>query len=137
MKRTALLFALLCLSIAPIGCSSPSRPQDAPGGVALVENGKSDYVIVTAANASPSEKHAAAELQRFIREISGAELPIVTDAGNLQEHEIILGQNAHLKPAGVEIDFTKLGNEGFTIRTSDERLIIAGSALRGTICWPR
>jgi hypothetical protein len=133
MKRTALLFALLCLSIAPIGCSSPSRPQDAPGGVALVENGKSDYVIVTAANASPSEKHAAAELQRFIREISGAELPIVTDAGNLQEHEIILGQNAHLKPAGVEIDFTKLGNEGFTIRTSDERLIIAGSALRGTI----
>ena len=42
----------------------------------LTQNGKSAYSIVIAPGASPSERHGAEELQRFLEEISGARLPV-------------------------------------------------------------
>jgi len=99
----------------------------------LADNGPSDYVIVIGADASPSEKHAAAELQKFLKEISGAELQIVTDDAPMRPHEIILGENKHLKQLNTTIDMKKLGKEGFTIRTVPPHLVIVGSKLRGTM----
>jgi hypothetical protein len=46
----------------------------------LVQEGKSTYSIVISTDASPSEKHGAQELQKFLEEMSGARLPVVTDA---------------------------------------------------------
>jgi hypothetical protein len=40
----------------------------------LAQNGRSDYRIVIAEDASPSTKHAAEELQRFLKQITGAAL---------------------------------------------------------------
>jgi hypothetical protein len=99
----------------------------------IAENGKSDYRIVIGENASPSEKHGASELQMFLKEISGAEIPVVTDKTSAGDHEIILGDNDRLSNLGVNIDWNKLGDEGFTIRTVDGKLIIAGGKLRGTM----
>ncbi|MEW6359578.1 MAG: DUF4838 domain-containing protein [Planctomycetota bacterium] len=99
----------------------------------LAEKGKSDYVIVVGTDASPSEKYAAEELQRFLKEISGAELKIVTDEAEPQPKEIILGNNKHLQRLDAKIDFDKLGKEGFTIRTIPPHLVIAGGKLRGTM----
>ena len=45
----------------------------------LFRNGKSKYSIVLSTTASTSEQTAAEELQKYIREISGAELPIVNN----------------------------------------------------------
>jgi hypothetical protein len=39
----------------------------------LAQNGKSDYTIVISTEASPSERHAAEELQKFVEQISGAQ----------------------------------------------------------------
>jgi len=97
----------------------------------IAENGKSKYNIVIGENASPSEKHGANELQMFLKEISGAELPIATDKTPSGDHEIILGENSHLQKLGINID--TLGDEGFIIRTFDDKLIIAGGKLRGTM----
>jgi hypothetical protein len=47
----------------------------------LVDKGKSEYSITTGQDASPSEKPAAEELQRFLEEMSGARLRIVTANG--------------------------------------------------------
>jgi hypothetical protein len=99
----------------------------------LVENGKSDYRIVVGENASPSEKHGAVELQSFLKEISGVVIPVVTDKVSVSDHEIILGDNDHLRGLNLKIDFDKLGDEGFTICTVDEKLVIAGGKLRGTM----
>ena len=46
----------------------------------LVKNGKSDYKIYVSDKAIPSEKHAAAELQKYIYEISESKLPITNMA---------------------------------------------------------
>lgn len=99
----------------------------------LTTDGKSDYRIVISDNASPSEKHAANELQEFLRQISGAKLPIVTDEVERQPKEIIIGNNKHLAQLGVKIHFDKLGDEGFSIKTVDDSLVIAGGRLRGTM----
>ena len=45
----------------------------------LADAGKSDFRIVIAADAGPSTQYAAKELQSFLKQISAAELPIVTD----------------------------------------------------------
>lgn len=106
-----------------------------PAGQQLVlaDDGRSDFVIVVGRGASPSEKHAAQELQQFFAQITGVRLPIRDDSGPVGPNEIILGDNAHLRKLGVKVDFKALGNEGFTIRTVPPHLVIAGGRLRGTM----
>ena len=103
------------------------------GHLVIADGGKSNWRIVISNEASPSEKHAAKELKRFLNEISGAALAIVTDETPVSNNEIILGDNAHLRQVKTEIDFDKLGHEGFTIRTVGPQLVIAGGKLRGTM----
>ena len=45
----------------------------------LFHNGKSNYRIVISAEASTSEQTAARELQQYINQVSGVELPVTTD----------------------------------------------------------
>jgi hypothetical protein len=99
----------------------------------VIEKDMSDWQIVISGNASISEKYSASELQKFLKEISGAELPVGTDGMPFTRHEIILGDNLHLRKLGVKIEFEKLGDEGFTIRTVGDHMIIAGGRLRGTM----
>jgi len=105
----------------------------ANGKLVIADGNASDYRIVLSSEASPSEGHAANELQAFLKEISGAELPIVTDGTQLDSREIILGDNAHLRSLSTKVDWDKLGKEGFTIQTVGENLVIAGGRLRGAI----
>ncbi len=105
----------------------------AKAGVTLVTQGKSDYRIIVPTNAIPSERYAAEELQRYLEKISGARLPIATDAQPAGGREILLGDNAHLRKLAAKIDFQKLGTDGFTLRTEGQRLIIAGGRPRGTL----
>ena len=59
-------FGLLC-ALAVSGLAANIR---------LVENGKSNYAIAIAPDASESERHGAEELQKFLEEMSGARQPI-------------------------------------------------------------
>ena len=80
----------------------------------LAETGRSAYRIVVAKNASPSVEYAAEELQMFLARMTGAELPIVSDREQLMEREIIIGDNAHLRQAGIALDISSLGTESAT-----------------------
>lgn len=121
MKKTLVLLVLLAIGL----------PANA--GLTLAAKGKSPYRIVIAADAIPSERYAAEELQRYLEKIAGARLPIVSDAGRPASREILLGDNAHLRKLGWEIGTDKLGAEGFILRTDGDRLIIAGGKPRGTL----
>ena len=99
----------------------------------LAQNGRSDYRIVVAEDASPSTRHGANELQKYLKQMTGAVLPIASDQAPLESHEIVLGNNAHLEKIRVEIEFTSLGREGYVIRTVGNHLVIAGGDLRGNM----
>lgn len=116
----------------------------------LVENGASNWHIMISSQAIPSERYAAKELQVFLKEISGADLiiieydvldayPLTDKKGglNTNQPEIIIGNNKRLEKLlehfKIKIDFDKLGEEGFIIKTIGPHLVIAGGRPRGTL----
>ena len=81
----------------------------------LFQNGKSKYRIVVSAEASTSEQTAARELQQYIRQISGAQLPITSDL-KAKGPKIIVGYNDRVAElTGAEKPDTN--DESFTYRS--------------------
>jgi Domain of unknown function (DUF4838)/Glycosyl hydrolase family 67 N-terminus len=98
----------------------------------IADQGKSDYAIRLCAGSTPAERHAAEELQRFLKEIAGAELPI-REAGALPEHAILVGRDAEAERLVPGVDWAKLGDEGLVVRTAGPHLLLAGGRPRGTL----
>jgi hypothetical protein len=61
-----------------LACGGWGAPPAAGAEAFLVRDGQPQAEIVVAAKPTRTAKLAAAELQRFIRQISGAVLPLVT-----------------------------------------------------------
>jgi hypothetical protein len=123
---------LFCAQLAfPLALASPAT--SAAPGLTLAARGASSYRIIIPANPLPSERYAAEELQRYLEQISAANLPILTDTDRPGSREILLGDNAHLRQLGLNLDFDKLGTDGFSLLTKNNRLIIAGGKPRGTL----
>ena len=101
--------------------------------VTLVDHGRSSYSICISSSASASEQRAAAELQRFVEEISGARLPIVKDTQKPKGDLVLVGDSKALQALHAGIEFDKLGTESFVLKTSGRHLIIAGAHQRGTL----
>lgn len=101
--------------------------------IRLTDKGKSPYRIVIPENPTVYERKAALELTSFISRISGASLPVVADTGILAPFEIILGNNRHLKLAGIRIGFDELGTDGYVIKEKGDHLAIAGGSEKGTL----
>lgn len=95
----------------------------------LADDKKTSYVIVYRKDHSESEQTAVDELQKYLKMLSGADFPIVTDDTPKAEREIVVGFCA--RPGCKEVK--KLGDEGFTIRTDGKRLLILGSEVRGAL----
>jgi len=99
----------------------------------LVDDGRTAYRIVIAADAVEGVKLAAAELQRVIRKATGAQMPIDTlaDAKTLtpEQKVIVLGQNAFTRSLGISL--AKARPESFVIRTVGRALVIAGHDTAG------
>ncbi|HIC70307.1 MAG TPA: hypothetical protein EYO90_12385, partial [Candidatus Latescibacteria bacterium] len=79
-----------------------------------------DFQIVIAAAATDVEGRAAGELQKYMREITGVEFPIVADSAPRRDREILLGRNRRLDELGIVVDWQALAEDGFTIRTEGE-----------------
>ncbi|MBT3377201.1 MAG: DUF4838 domain-containing protein [Lentisphaerae bacterium] len=99
----------------------------------LSEDGRTDYVIVTPLEPSPSVVRAASELQAFLGQITGAVYRIVTEKAPIREHEIVLGAPRRLAARGVTIDIPALGPEGYVLKTIEGTLVVAGSDVRGVM----
>jgi hypothetical protein len=99
----------------------------------LANKGQSPYQIIIAAEAIQSERYAAEELQRYLEKIAGARLPILKDTEPIRPQEVLLGDNAHLRKLTPDLNLTKLGPDGFVLRTDRGNLIIAGGKPRGTL----
>lgn len=105
----------------------------APSGVVLVENGRSRHTIVIPRDAIAAERRAAEELQQFLEQISGARLPVVTDAQTPRGPLILLGRSRLLDRLRLRVPFEQLGAEGFLLKTAGRHLVIAGGRPRGTL----
>ena len=113
MKIPSILFPLLLASVAH-GAST----------VPLVVDGKPAAEIVLAADASPSVKTAAAELQKHLKAMSGASLPIVSEPTPDVANHIYVGESDWTRKLGFSLEGIK--NDGFKIFAEDNHVIVAG-----------
>ncbi len=97
----------------------------------LAKDKNTDYRIVVSESAPVSDLHAAGELAGFLREISGAVFPVVTDAEPPADKEILVGLSKRTEKYLRRME--PLRNEGCYIRTDYQRLVLAGKGTRGTL----
>ncbi len=102
---------LLCLTAAP---------DDGPA-LTVVRDGKTDWVIVLPQGATAPVRHGAEEIQKHLKMMTGAELPIVEPKGAQPGSPILL-----------RLDET-LGSESFRIDTTPAGITISGDARRGLL----
>lgn len=120
------------ISLVALALLAPRAAGETPKSL-LADGARSDYRIVIAADAPPSTRYAAEELQNYLAKITGARLPIVADATAPQEREILVGRSRRLDSLGLKLDMASLGREGYVLRTVGPRLVIAGGEPRGTL----
>lgn len=116
-------FLILVLGAGP-SCHSP---------VLLSDGLHSDYRIVIPADAKPDEIHAAEVFRKYFKDITGINLPVVSDEEPPADGEIVIGNSVRhqLLNAGLALD--SLGTDGFFILTEKDRLFISGLTPRGTL----
>ena len=103
------------------------------GDLELSAGGKSSYRIVVGLGGSVQDHHAAEVLQRYLKEISGAELPIINDDNVLGDREIVIGCNRHVDLLDARLGREPFGEEAFRIKTVGKHLVIVGGSPRGVL----
>ncbi len=100
--------------------------------VYIVEDGKSDYYIVTEDNHDECIDTAVTELQNYIEKICGVKLPAVTE-NELPDGAaaVTLGETAISDT--VNFDYDSIGEDGFLLYCDGENFIIRGEDSRGTL----
>lgn len=99
----------------------------------LFEKGKTDYQIALVEDASESEKWAATELQHWLKELSGAEFPIVT-ATQSDLPQIVVGYRpCVVKFFGCPDVRPEVNDESFTYGNVGPNIYIWGGQARGTM----
>lgn len=97
----------------------------------LFRNGKSGYQIVISTEASTSEQTAARELQQYICQVSGVELPLTSDL-KTSGRSIYVGYNERVAALTGAQEPDK-DDESFTYRIIGHDLLIWGGSQRGTM----
>ena len=121
--RKGITLGVLLLAI---GCAHVDILPVKPNALVIAEDGEARMTIVVSSDASPATRYAAEELQRFLGEMTHAEIPLTTDDAPPAPSEIWVGESKRLHNANILIDYEILGNEGYVIRTRDPHIFIAG-----------
>ena len=114
-----------------IGKSIQSTRQKLP----IVENNRSNYVVILNSGASASEHYAANKLVQYIRDSTGISLPVKEGVNGISGSDkmIILGCGDVSRSLGIKPDPEVLGEQGFLIETVKNSLVIAGTRGAGTL----
>jgi len=106
----------------------------AAGTIALSEQGRSSYVIVVPEDVIPAEQTAAEQLQKYLKEITGAELKIKSEkVVSDSTPQILVGAGERVKKLLPQQNWDALGRDGIVIKTEGRNLILAGGRPRGTL----
>ena len=116
--------ALILLFVSP----GTLLAQASASAVTLAHKSEARAVIVVGQDPGPVVRFAAGELTRKLNAITGADFQIVTHLPK-DSPAIVLGDQPATRAAG--IDVSELKRDGYVIRTSDQRIYIAGRDDRG------
>lgn len=123
--------AIIILAVARMAFAAPEQ------GPELVRDGKALAVIVTSPELpTGSDLAAARELQNYLKQITGAELPLYYGGGKPDGDVsyIVVGKHHPIMQAALlsEPDVPNLGEDGFVIRTAENHILLAGNGRYGS-----
>lgn len=122
---------LMALAIGLLAIGTSTAIAD----VSLVKNGKTQWQIVSPSRDGSNTEWAAAELQKYLLQISDCKLPIGTQERRFKP-AIIVGLRDSLSEKDQKLlPPRKEGFDGFAIAISEkpERIVIAGDNVPGTV----
>lgn len=97
--------------------------------IPLAKDGKTIAEIIIDKKSDKVIKFAATELQRWVKDISGAKLPIVNKSGKMK-YKIYLQVN----PTSFKADLKKMqGNDGYAVRQQGNNLYLFASKSKGVL----
>src|SRR5438874_918674 len=120
--RVMLWLMLVCTLVA-----ATARADEPP--ITIVREGKSDYVIAIPEMASAAETLAAGELKAYVKQMSGAELPVVRGE-TPRAHTIRIQRSATVRNGG----HVRPENDAFAIEVKlDGRAVLSGAGDRAVL----
>ncbi len=115
----AVLFCVACSS-ARAEWTNTLKPLGRPAGhVKIVKRGQLQGGIQLPAQPTPQETNAAVELQHWVKEMTGATLPI--NAGSSRHAVLLIRTDA------------SLGDEGYAIAIEHGKVVLSGGKTRGVV----
>ena len=101
--------------------------------VDIIKNGQSRYKIVVPNKQTQVVNYAAHELQHFLKEMSGVELPIKTESMADDGPAILIGSSARVRNMNLSANVDKLSDDGVFIRTVGNNVVLLGKNGRGQL----
>ena len=87
MSKTVVFICFICSLALVLGFSGIACSSD----ITLAEAGQTAYQIVLSANADAGTVAVAEDMADILKEMTGADFPVVTDAQKASGKEIVLG----------------------------------------------
>ena len=140
-KIISLCLTLVLLLVVLVGCvqtpdnpDNPTKPTINKTNIEIVDGGKTEYKVVVPVGASDFVTTAASELVNFVKEATGATLPVVTDGEEFSASEkvISLGNTTVFKGSGVKLT-EKLRETGYVMKRKGNTLVINAKDDNGVI----
>ena len=139
------LCSILCLSsLIMAGCGNTDESDKhvkdgryqkvVESDINLVENGQSAYKILLRNEYDSAEAYAAEEFNRLLKEASGVELPVVTEANvDASTKYISIGDTAMSEAAKVKPTIETYKRNGFQVKSYKDGLVINAPQRSGLI----
>ena len=128
------IFKIIALVGIPGMVTGCVHTKETTSQLILADHGRTTCVITLARGHSAPEQHAAEELARFLKEVTGADFAIVAPEDRGRRKVIAVGPGAaHAIAPGLSVE--GLGPDGMVIQTQGPHLILTGGpgAPRGTL----
>ncbi|MFW6156222.1 MAG: DUF4838 domain-containing protein, partial [Armatimonadota bacterium] len=130
MIRTATTGALI-IALTLTAHADLYAPMDETVG-AIVRAGQTTGAIVLAADASEHEQDAARELATYLQRISGAEVPVATEGGQVEGYPAYVGRTDFARQKGLIERAEALGDEGLLMYADGGGMALLGPDDLGT-----
>lgn len=116
---------LTTISLLLLATALPAAPT------VVVQKGRSRCQIVTPETPSPAVAYAAGELQKFIEEMTGVRLPVVSEKEAHRGPAFLLGPCRRTMKAGLVEQAARLREDGVLIKTVGKDVALLGQNERG------
>jgi hypothetical protein len=131
-QKTRTLLGCAVTTLVTIGYLA--LPTRATASLTLAENGQTTYTIALADDAVPAEQTAAAELEKYLEEVTGASFSVAPEGQVLATTpQILVGAGTRARMLLPSQQWNDLGPDGIVVKSVGQNLILAGGRPRGSL----